>query len=153
MRYDHIEVVRRQRVSRVWRIRHSKEQYRLYQYFGLVRYNCVKKLNCAGHIIRTVVNKIPKRILERSDGGRRHTEIRRTGGRMKWDRISPNCSIRENGAQVQDIGVIGERKQGIPWPGNRSKIHRKNRRSKRWRKRRRRRRKEEEEELAFFNLL
>jgi hypothetical protein len=48
---------------------------------------------------------------------------------------------------MKDIGVTGERKQGIPWPENSSKSHRKDRRRKRWRKRRRRRRK-----TAFFNL-
>jgi putative protein kinase ArgK-like GTPase of G3E family len=39
---------------------------------------------------------------------------------------------------VQDIGVNGERKPGIPRLGNRLKYHRKKRRRKKWRKRRRR---------------
>jgi hypothetical protein len=61
----------------------------------------------------------------------RPPETRGIDSKAKCGRIPPNCSIRTTVAQSQDVGVIGGRKQGRPWPGNGSKIHRKMRRRRR----------------------
>ena len=86
--------------------------YRLSKGTDPVTYIRVKILKWAGRMVRRFDNRIPKRLLEGSLGGRRHTGKPRNTWGNKCGRMPPNCTIREPGGQRQDRGVTGERKRG-----------------------------------------
>jgi hypothetical protein len=85
---------------------------------------CVKRLHWAGHVVRMLVKRIPKWILE---GSLRGWPARCLGidGKPKCGIMSTNFSIPKTGMQQQRIAVIGGRKLGSPWPGNGLKRQRK----------------------------
>lgn len=75
------------------------------------------------HVARKFDNILSKQILEGSLGGRSSagTARNRWEDRM-WKLVA---QYKKNGVQQQDVGVIGRRKQGRPWPGNGLKSYRK----------------------------
>jgi hypothetical protein len=55
----------------VRRIRYNDEVYKMYKYVPLSIYIRLKRLMCAGHVVRMEQHRIPRKVLGRCFGGER----------------------------------------------------------------------------------